>query len=124
MLARNVFVVKSDKHFRHVVTAVPYTHLNRQKENWRKLAADTKRLELACTLGVGIVKDPFYFLRPCSQEMPQGRPCFQAFDWHFQLGGFLVAESDLKILGSVPGIFQESTPARKGVDIVLLRSGN
>lgn len=82
LLTRNVFsLVRSKKYLGHIFTAVPYTcvsrQTNKQTKNWRKLAAGTEILGLACTPSFGIVKtrslfspSPFSW----SQEISWGSP--------------------------------------------------
>lgn len=89
---------------------MPGTHLSRLKDNRGRCRQSQRHLDIV--LSFGTVKTT-----PTSQRLEQGdslgeRPV-SGICLAFQIHGILVAKNDLKILGSVPGIFKESNLAVK-----------
>lgn len=114
LLARNVFsFARSKKYHRHMFIAGPYTHLSKHKENWRS-RQQTRETSISLHSQFGHWKDSSLYPGTLEPGDSLGRALLWALDWYFKLGRFLIAESDLKILGIVPDVFQKSTPARKG----------
>lgn len=93
------------KYYRPIFIAGPCAHSGRQKDNWRSWQQTQRDLD-GPLLSVLVLSGPLSISLDPGPKDTLGKAPW-ALDCHFKLYQLLIAESDLKILGSVPGVFQE-----------------